>query len=506
MLAIALKQKSLHSITQKLRPYSRRYGAAVTLEAIKRQTQIICQRVQPLESESAISRITVEVAKGMVTSARTWLKQLEAETEIEQIQLEVELNEQMRLATNEQQKISANQEQLETYHSEADFKFQRAIALLQELFSFPSLPKELKLLVQEYFDNPSNILTKIPQFRAKIRDWENRTKQLDTLISLIDLFAILSTSKDLLIIRITSLQKTTETYKSQFIETQSQIQKIVEHLRQQLEYISTEQTWWQSIGEAIPGKFKLEVDSTDLFSMEFLRNIKTKFEDWQQQLQNEEFYLNRYQQFVQDWIGKLREPTQGDACGGLRLRNDLRRIYLDNANVVGITCVQAANYDFSQEFKYFDVVIIDEVSKCTPPELLIPALKGKKLVMVGDHRQLPPMLDTNTLEEVSQEIGSTNTELQLLQESLFKIQFETANDSIKKMLNIQYRMHPRIMGAINQFYDGKLECGILEPDTKRAHNFAGEIIKEYHHLIWVKMPGGNEFQKETIGTSFFNTP
>lgn len=118
--------------------------------------------------------------------------------------------------------------------------------------------------------------------------------------------------------------------------------------------------------------------------------------------------------------------------------------------------MQAANRDFSEEFKYFDVVIIDEVSKCTPPELLIPALKGKKLVMVGDHRQLPPMLDTNTLEEVYQEIGSINTELQLLQESLFKIQFETANDNIKKMLNVQYRMHPIIMGAINQFYDGKL--------------------------------------------------
>ena len=117
------------------------------------------------------------------------------------------------------------------------------------------------------------------------------------------------------------------------------------------------------------------------------------------------------------------KTANGKRClrRAIRRRNDLRRIYLDNANVVGITCVQAANYNFSQEFKYFDFVIIDEVSKCTPPELLIPALKGKKLIMVGDHRQLPPMLDTKTLEEVYQEIGCTNTELQLLQESLFKI-------------------------------------------------------------------------------------
>ncbi|MBE8988554.1 translation initiation factor IF-2 N-terminal domain-containing protein [Nostoc sp. LEGE 12450] len=498
VLAIAVNQKSLDFIAQKLRPYSCRYRAAVTLEAIRRQAQIIRQRVQPVESELAISQITEEVVNGIVTSARTWLKQLQAEIEKEQKQLEVELNEQMRLAAYEQQKISANQEQLETFRSETHFKFKRAIALSQELSSFPNLPNELRLLVQTYLSNSSNILTESPQFTAKIRNWENRLKQLETLIFLIDPFATLSTSKELLIVSITSLQKTTETYKNQFTKTQSQIQQIVEHLRQQLEYISNERTWWQSIWQAIPDKTKPDVNSTDLFNLDFLGTIKAKFQHWQQQLETEERYLNRYQHFVQDWIGKLRNPNECD-------RKDLRRIYLDNANVIGITCVQAANYNFSQEFKYFDVVIIDEVSKCTPPELLIPALKGKKLVMVGDHRQLPPMLDMNTLEEVFQEIGSTNTELQLLQESLFKIQFETANDSIKKMLNIQYRMHPIIMGAINQFYDGKLECGIWEPDTKRAHNLASKIIKESQHLIWVKMPIDNPFLEQRNGTSYFNT-
>ncbi|MEH2237761.1 DEAD/DEAH box helicase [Nostoc sp.] len=498
MLAVALKRKSLDSIAQKLRPYSRRYAAAVTLEAIKRKLQIILEKVQPIESESAISKITVDVANGMVTSARTWLKQLQAETKKEQKQLEVQLNQEMRLAANEQQKISANQEELETSRSEADFKFKRAIAFLQELFPFPYLPKELRLLVQQYLDNPSTILTETPQFIAKLHNWENRIKKLDTLIYLIDTFATLATIKDLLIVHITSLQKTTETYKSQFIVTQSQIETIVEHLHQQLKYISNERTWWQSIWEVIPDKFKPEVYSTDLLNLDFLCNIKNQFKFWQQQLQKEDNYLNKYQYFVQDWIGKLRNPTECD-------RTDLRRIYLDNANVVGITCVQAANYHFSQEFKYFDVVIIDEVSKCTPPELLIPALKGKKLVMVGDHRQLPPMLDTKTLEEVSQEIGITNAELQLLQESLFKTQFEAANDSIKQMLNTQYRMHPIIMGAINQFYDGKLECGILEPDTKRAHNLAGEIIQESQHLIWVHTPIEKQFLEERDGTSYFNT-
>jgi hypothetical protein len=62
------------------------------------------------------------------------------------------------------------------------------------------------------------------------------------------------------------------------------------------------------------------------------------------------------------------------------------------------------------------------------------------------------------------------------------------------------------MGAINQFYDGKLECGLLEPDIKRAHNLAGEIIQENHHITWLKMPQEREFFEEPHGTSFFNIP
>ncbi len=505
VLAIALKQKNLDSIAQNLRPYSRRYTAAITLEAIRREAQAIRQRVQPVDKELAISQIIAEVVEGIVTSARTWLDQLQVQTEQEQKGLEKQLNEQIKLVANAQKQISANQEQVGTFCSEADFKFKRAIALLQVLSSFPHLPNELRLLGQQYLDNPSNILTEILEFKALIQKWENHTKQLDTLICSIDPFATVSTVKNLLIVQISSLYKTTETSKKKLTVTQNEIQKIIETLKQQLEYISTERNWWQSIWQGIPTKFKPNNYSTDLLSLEFLRSINNQFASWQQQLQQEELYLKKYQHFVQDWINKLRKPTEGDACGGLRLRNDLRRIYLDNANVVGISCVQAANYNFSQEFKYFDVVIIDEVSKCTPPELLIPALKGKKLVMVGDHRQLPPMLDTKTLEEVSQEIGSTNTEIELLQESLFKIQFETADDSIKKMLNIQYRMHPIIMGAINQFYDDKLECGILKPDIKRAHNLAGEIIQPDKHFIWIKTPQVDEFKEESIRTSYFNT-
>jgi len=135
---------------------------------------------------------------------------------------------------------------------------------------------------------------------------------------------------------------------------------------------------------------------------------------------------------------------------------------------------------------------------------LIPALKGKKLVLVGDHRQLPPMFDRSTIGDIAEEIGCTGDELSFIKESLFKVLFESASDSIKKMLTTQYRMHPQIMGAINQFYDQKLNCGIAEPDAKRAHNLAGKIIKENNHIVWVKTPIAQGFEEEKQGTSRLN--
>ncbi|MCL2932863.1 MAG: C-terminal helicase domain-containing protein, partial [Trichodesmium sp. MAG_R03] len=86
----------------------------------------------------------------------------------------------------------------------------------------------------------------------------------------------------------------------------------------------------------------------------------------------------------------------------------------------------------------------------------------------------------------------------------FKTHFDTATEKIKQMLTIQYRMHPNIMGAINQFYQHRLQCGLLEADQQRAHNLGGKIIPKNQHIIWVKMPQLDSFIEQKEGTSPFN--
>jgi len=70
--------------------------------------------------------------------------------------------------------------------------------------------------------------------------------------------------------------------------------------------------------------------------------------------------------------------------------------------------------------------------------------------------------------------------------------FEKASPELKSRLIEQYRMHPTIMNAINQFYPPgyKLECGIQNPDENRRNVYViegkeGELSPKNTHLVWV---------------------
>jgi hypothetical protein len=261
--------------------------------------------------------------------------------------------------------------------------------------------------------------------------------------------------------------------------------------------LETERGWWREAWQAIPTRLQPSVPAEGLHAPLFLRRINALFDAWQRELAREERHMDRYRCLVTDWVQRLRQPTEQD-------RHELRQVYLDNANVIGITCNQAASPQFNEAFNSFDAVIVDEVSKATPPELVLPALKGKKVILIGDHKQLPPMLETTTLSELAEELQMPAEDVEFLKVSLFKQLFERAPDGIKEMLSIQYRMHPSIMNAINQFYSHRLECGLVNPDAVRAHELDSPSFPPERHLAWVDMPLAPSFHEEQEGTSFIN--
>jgi len=172
----------------------------------------------------------------------------------------------------------------------------------------------------------------------------------------------------------------------------------------------------------------------------------------------------------------------------------------------------------------FDVVIMDEASKATPPEMLLPLCFGKKSIVIGDHKQLPPMLNEKEFKEALLEIKDPRGKIlseEINREFVETSQFERLimNPKVSKTiiarLNIQYRMHPKINNVIKQFYTGETDKGlnpapelIENADDKNLSNpfsryhglLHDQFIKPDIHTIWVNV----DEPEEPSGTSRIN--
>lgn len=214
-------------------------------------------------------------------------------------------------------------------------------------------------------------------------------------------------------------------------------------------------------------------------------------------------WLPLLDQWVLDAKNQAENPSATDRMG---------ERYIRNANVIGITC----NSDFSvlsdAGFSRFDVLIIDEVSKATPLELLRPMLLAPKTILVGDHRQLPPTFDFATIgqsdrlrtededpEALEREVELLRKYERLTTASLFRDGFAEIDAKSRAALHTQYRMHPQIMALVNRFYDGRLESGLVDPDGSdetaewswRTHGLTlhsrtgGHYLSPHQHALWV---------------------
>ena len=135
------------------------------------------------------------------------------------------------------------------------------------------------------------------------------------------------------------------------------------------------------------------------------------------------------------------------------------------------------NGKFYDETRTYENVLIDEAARSNPPDLLIPmSMAKRRIILVGDHKQLPHLIDENILEYLKDEEkknGGKDVKSYIeeqIKESMFEYLKKSCEklekyDGIKRviMLNRQYRMHPK-MGAFvsNHFYEGKLENGLEE--------------------------------------------
>lgn len=169
------------------------------------------------------------------------------------------------------------------------------------------------------------------------------------------------------------------------------------------------------------------------------------------------------------------------------LKNDpsgVKKMVRQYTAVLASTCQQVAGKDMSMitgsPDSIFETVIIDEAARANPLDLFIPMAKAeKRIILVGDHRQLPHMLE----EEVERKLAASNEQTRdVLKLSLFERLFQQlrareAEDGIKRTITLdtQYRMH-RILGdfvsrTFYEYHDGdssKIYTG--RPDSDFVHN------------------------------------
>jgi predicted DNA helicase len=102
----------------------------------------------------------------------------------------------------------------------------------------------------------------------------------------------------------------------------------------------------------------------------------------------------------------------------------------------------------------FDLTVIDEACQSTEPGCWIPLQKADRLVLAGDHCQLPPTVLSATAAREG------------LATSLLERLIAHFGESITRQLNVQYRMHAEIMQFSSaQFYENTL----IADDTVAEH-------------------------------------
>lgn len=108
----------------------------------------------------------------------------------------------------------------------------------------------------------------------------------------------------------------------------------------------------------------------------------------------------------------------------------------------------------------FDTVIVDEAARANPMDLMIAITQGRRrLILVGDHRQLPQVYDEELLERLQEEedisLGLSQSKESMFQYLMAMGKKLEGQDGIPRTITLkeQFRMHPLLGEFINrQFY------------------------------------------------------
>jgi hypothetical protein len=125
---------------------------------------------------------------------------------------------------------------------------------------------------------------------------------------------------------------------------------------------------------------------------------------------------------------------------------------LDEARVVCATLTGLDSQLLGQ--RRFDVVVIDEACQSTEPANWVPLLRADKLILAGDHCQLPPTV-------LSPEAAERGLAVSLMERLVARF-----GPGMSRLLTVQHRMHAAIMDFSNEEFYGR---ALVAHDSVASH-------------------------------------
>jgi len=169
-----------------------------------------------------------------------------------------------------------------------------------------------------------------------------------------------------------------------------------------------------------------------------------------------------------------------------QLETAITRGLIQGAEVVLATTTGAADPLLAE--KPFDTVVVDEAAQALEAACWIPLQRGRRVVLAGDHRQLPPT------------IWSDEAARGGLARTLFERLAESSHaPNIARMLTVQYRMHERIMAwSAARLYGNRLTAAAAVR-SHRLVDLDGVVTGEWTEapLVFVDTAGCS--LEETVG-------
>jgi hypothetical protein len=242
-----------------------------------------------------------------------------------------------------------------------------------------------------------------------------------------------------------------------------------------------------------------------------LRSLRNRLEKLETQLRNYGEFGNEIasssEQDSEEWISilsnsgipqstalKSQIQLQLDWFARLGSSKKFHGAVLGEARIVAGTCVGLGNIQALGD-QEFDLCIVDEASKATATETLIPMSRSKRWVLVGDPKQLPPFSDLGR-DKFIENFSPEEVRATLL--DIFAVQLP---QQCRAALNEQRRMVRGIGRLVSEvFYDSKLITIRQESDRNAV------VRKSFPHEVqWhstSKLP--NHQEQEMPGKTYRN--